>query len=96
MRVLVFVFYFFQIFFFQFSCQLDSIKPVSDKGHRSEQSKEALNAVVQQQRKSGNEKNFASLIFIFCAFFFYLPVRVLPESFVTAFVDVSQHPGARC
>jgi len=55
-----------------------------------------LNAVVQQQSKLGSAKNIASLMLIFCAFFFFLPVRVLPDSFVTAFVDVSQHPGARC
>lgn len=79
-----------------FSCQLDSIKPVSDKRRRSEESKEALNAVVQQQSKLGTERIIASLMFIFCAFFFFLPVRVLPDSLVTAFVNVSQHPGARC
>lgn len=51
--------------------------------------RKALNAVVEQQSKLCNEKNIASLIFIFCAFFFFLSVRVLSEIFVTAFVDVS-------
>ena len=78
------------MFSYFFPCQPDSIKPASDRGHRSEQSKrEALNAVVEQQSKLCNEKNIASLIFIFCAFFFFLSVRVLPEIFDTAFVDVS-------